>query len=249
MHMKQKEDILYMVMPAYNEEANIQNVLNQWYGVIADLNPKNKIVIVNDGSTDNTLTILRNYAKNHKQLQIIHTKNQGHGRALLLGYQYAVASGADYIFQTDSDGQTMPRMFHQLWNNRRKQILLIGYRKYRRDGLSRKIVTKVLRMILCLIFGHWMKDANCPYRLMDSHSLKQILTILPNNSELTNVLITAAYTCDDRDIQYYNIPFRPRQGGINSVRWTNIIPIGFRNLKTFWAFRNRLLNWEGIQCE
>ena len=56
-------------------------------------------------------------------------ENQGHGATILYGYRCAIAEGADYIFQTDSDGQTLPEEFWKLWEDRKKCGLLIGKQK------------------------------------------------------------------------------------------------------------------------
>ena len=48
------EDSLYIVMPAYNEEANIESVVKEWHEVVEKIGPESKLVVVNDGSKDNT---------------------------------------------------------------------------------------------------------------------------------------------------------------------------------------------------
>lgn len=236
------QDKLFLIMPAYNEAENIENVLSQWYPVIEQIGQESRLILIDDGSTDDTFAIACKFLTQHPQVHMIHTENHGHGNALLTGYQYAIAKKADYIFQTDSDGQTSPKYFDLLWENRKNKTFQIGYRKQREDGFSRVIVTKVLRLVLFGIFGCWMQDANCPYRLMERKSLKQILPLLPEKPELANVLITAAYTYKKQDIQYHIIPFKSRQAGKNSIKWHNAARIGLRNLKTFWAFRKKLAN-------
>ena len=63
--------------------------------------------------------------------------NGGHGATVLYGYKYALKNGADYIFQTDSDGQTLPEEFEPFWKRRQKYDMVIGWRKDRQDGISR----------------------------------------------------------------------------------------------------------------
>ena len=59
-------------------------------------------------------------------LRAVHKENQGHGATVLYGYRCALAEGADYVFQTDSDGQTDPADFDKLWKERGRGGLLIG---------------------------------------------------------------------------------------------------------------------------
>ena len=78
-------------------------------------------------------------------------ENSGHGATILFGYKYALEHGADYVFQTDSDGQTVPSEFAPFWGAKDKYDIIIGYRNKRRDGLSRVFVTRVLRLVVHLL--------------------------------------------------------------------------------------------------
>ncbi len=95
--VKQKE--LLIIMPAYNEAGNIENVLNQLeapeIAEIADL------LVVNDASSDNTNWIV----KEHNHALVTHVFNLGYGSALQLGYKYAIRREYKYVIQMDADGQ------------------------------------------------------------------------------------------------------------------------------------------------
>ncbi|MFR5150156.1 MAG: glycosyltransferase [Ruminococcus sp.] len=70
---------------------------------------KSRLVIINDGSKDNTYELLQKCAATRPLLIPLDKPNGGHGPTVLYGYRYAIRQKADYIFQTDSDGQTNPR--------------------------------------------------------------------------------------------------------------------------------------------
>ena len=112
-------DSLYIVIPAYNEEMNIDTVVRQWYQIVEKTGPDSRLVIVNDGSRDRTGERLETLARELPQLIPLTKKNGGHGAAVLYGYHYALRCDADYIFQTDSDGQTLPSEFPAFWKRRR----------------------------------------------------------------------------------------------------------------------------------
>ena len=84
---------------------------------------------------------------------------------MLYGYKYALKNGADYIFQTDSDGQTLPEEFEPFWKRRQKYDMVIGWRKDRQDGISRVFVTKTLKLVIRICFGVNLTDANTPYQM------------------------------------------------------------------------------------
>ena len=143
-------DKTYFVMPAYNESETIFQVLEEWYLVVKRCGKESRLVVIDDGSKDNTYAILTEFAQTHPQIVPITKANGGHGAAILYGYRYALEHGADYIFQTDSDGQTNPSEFPAFWDLRKDYDMVIGFRNKRQDGLSRIFVTKVLKLVILL---------------------------------------------------------------------------------------------------
>jgi len=227
---------IFFVMPAYNEAENIECTIRQWYPVVqrcADMGHEVRLVIANDGSKDKTYDIMVNLKEQYPLLDPIDKLNSGHGATVLHLYRYAMERGADYIFQTDSDGQTRPDEFWRLYDGRENQDFQIGYRSHRQDGVSRIIVTRVLRIVVWLMFHVWVKDANTPFRLMRTDKLKAILDVVPNDFFLSNVAIAAIATKWHYHIGWHEITFRPRQGGVNSINLKRIIKIGWKALKDF----------------
>lgn len=231
---------LYIIMPAYNEEANIASVIAQWHPVAEQTGPDSRLVVIDDGSRDHTYQTACSLKKKYPQLTVLTKANQGHGPTVLYGYKYAICRGADYVFQTDSDGQTLPSEFPIFWQNRKSCGLLIGYRARRQDGISRLFITWVLRLVLLAVFQVHIKDANSPYRLMRCSQLRQALKKMPKNFFLSNVLITVIYTKQNFGVQYYPITFLPRQGGENSINVKKIISIGTHALRQFWMLRKKI---------
>ena len=161
------DNTLFIVVPAYNEAENIGRLIDEWYPVVEKHNEtgKNRLIVINDGSKDETLSILTNKAKNKQLLISLDKPNGGHGSAVLYGYRYAIENDADWIFQTDSDGQTNPAEFEQFWQLKEEYDAIIGSRPKREDGLSRLVVEKILLIILRIVFGVKMPDSNAPFRL------------------------------------------------------------------------------------
>ena len=228
-------DKLYIVIPAYNEEANIENVINEWYPVVEKVGGESKLVIINDGSKDNTYEIMMKI-KEEKELTMFQpmTKdNGGHGATILFGYHYAIEQGADYIFQTDSDGQTLPEEFWQFWEERAQYDMLIGHRCKREDGSSRVFVTKTLKYVIKLCFGVTVTDANTPFRVMKVSTLKEYIGLIPKDYNLSNVIISVIYAKKKLKVKYIPITFRQRQGGVNSINIRKICAIGRQAIKDF----------------
>lgn len=234
-------DKLYIVIPAYNEEENIQSIIHNWYPIIEKIGNGSKLVIIDDGSRDATFSIMLDEAKARPDFVPLTKPNQGHGATVLFGYKYSIKQGADYIFQTDSDGQTLPEEFWKFWKRRKKYALVIGDRKNRQDGLLRILVTKVLKLVLRLCFHVSVKDANTPFRLMKADILKEHLKLIPKNYNLSNVLIAVIYSKKKLPVKYLPITFRPRQGGVNSINMKKIIRLGVEAVRDFIAL-NKYIN-------
>ncbi|MDO4307302.1 MAG: glycosyltransferase family 2 protein [Eubacteriales bacterium] len=228
-------DKLYIVIPAYNEEANIRQVIDDWYPIVEKYsgNGESRLVIIDDGSKDSTYQLVQDYAASRPLLTPITKKNGGHGPAILTGYQYAIEQGADYIFQTDSDGQTLPEEFHAFWKRRKTYDMVIGLRKGRQDGASRIFVTKTLKLVIRLCFGVTVADANTPYRLINAAALQKYIGLIPSDFFLSNVLMSVIFVKKNCRVKYLPITFRPRQGGVNSINLKKIWKVGVQALKDF----------------
>ena len=233
---------LYIVIPAYNEAVNIEKTIDQWYPIVEKHNDegKSRLVIINDGSRDNTYELLQKCAAARPLLVPLDKSNGGHGPTVLYGYRYAIANGADYIFQTDSDGQTNPDEFEPFWNQRGCYDAVIGTRSVRGDGRSRKFVENVVCLLLRLIFGVKVSDANAPYRLMKTDLVDKYINKLPEDFNIPNIMFTTYFVYCKEKVKFIDISFKPRQGGTNSLNVKKIVKIGGDAVKDFCKLRREL---------
>lgn len=213
--MKTKEKI-FIVMPAYNEEANIESVIKQWHPIAESLvngGCDAVLSIANDGSKDSTFEKMMNLKPKYPYLQPIDKPNSGHGATVMYLYHHAIDNGADYIFQTDSDGQTEPSEFWEMWNYRNEYDLQVGHRNHREDGFSRIVVTKVLKSVVFATFGVKVTDANTPFRLIKVEGLKDVIDFVPQDFFLSNVAVSAISVKKHKLTRWIPVSFKPRQGG------------------------------------
>ena len=228
-------DKLYIVVPAYNESENIERLVEDWYPVVEKHSGdgESRLVVVNDGSKDNTFDIMIDLAKDKPLFEPLTKSNGGHGATVLFAYKYAIDKGADFIFQTDSDGQTNPKEFDQFWDLKDKYDAIIGSRSERQDGWSRKFVEATLLLILRITFGVKIPDSNAPFRLMRRELLEKYIDKMPNDFNLPNVMLTTYFAYFKENIKFIDISFKPRQGGVNSINIKKIIKIGWKALGDF----------------
>ena len=235
-------DTVFVVMPAYNEEANIEEVVKSWYPVLRGKSSDSRLVIADSGSKDKTHAILLNLKKKYPKLEILSKTGQYHGPKVIALYKYAIKKKADYVFQTDSDGQTNPDEFESFWKDRKKYDGVFGHRAVRGDGKDRAFVEKVVCRLLKLYFGVDVPDANAPFRLLKIDTLKKYIGRFDDNYDLPNIMVTTFFAYYGEKMTFKKITFKPREAGVNSINIPKIVKIGWNALGNFKKFKRKRKN-------
>lgn len=235
------KDILYIVMPAFNEEGSIKEVVEDWYKNLP--NNESKIIVDAVGSTDKTIDIIKEMQRgSYPNIIVLEEKRRKHGPSLINMYKMAINSGADYVFQTDSDGQTNPEEFRSFWNERNLYDCILGNRVVRGDGKNRKFVENTVCRLLYHYFKVKVPDANCPFRLIKASVLKKYIDKLPEDYNLPNIMLTTYFVKYNEKVKFEEITFKPRSKGENSIDTKKIIKTGLNALKDFRKFKKDMKN-------
>jgi dolichol-phosphate mannosyltransferase len=224
---------LAVVMPIYNEEANIVEVVTEWVAELQRLDISFELLAVNDGSRDGTSVELEKLATKYPgcvtQLSKI---NAGHGLACRAGYLLAIARAAEWTLQIDSDGQCDPRFFATFWEARAEAEAIYGVRTSRDDGVARVLISGIARMTTSVLCGVDLQDANVPYRLMRTSVLAEALGRVPEDFNMQNTALTLALRRQPAvRWKYVPIHFRGRRGGTNSINLKRIASMGWELLR------------------
>jgi dolichol-phosphate mannosyltransferase len=226
---------LAVVMPVYNEAANISAVLHEWFDYLSIVAPNFVFFAVNDGSKDRTAEILCSLRNElGARLRVVNKSNSGHGLACRDGYELALRVGSPWIFQIDSDGQCDPVFFATLYRARVGYDCVFGYRRTRDDGIGRVFVSFCCRILLWLATGSYVTDPNIPYRLVRSRALRKALQTVPADFELQNIGLAFALKQQPELLwKFFPIHFRERRGGENSINYRKIAKMGINLLRDF----------------
>ena len=192
-----------LIMPVYNDEDNIEKTINMWIPKVKKI-VGSEILVVNDGSSDQTLNILEKFKNKISQFSVINKSNGGHGSAIIAGYTEAVNSKHDWVFQVDSNGQIPSYNFDKLWSNRINSDFILGFRFKRSDAKYRIIISWSSTILIYLLFGKIIKDPNIPYRLMRREYLKTLLPKVPRNIFIPNILLSILAMKNGQNL--FNIP-------------------------------------------
>jgi glycosyltransferase involved in cell wall biosynthesis len=182
---------LAIVIPLYNEERTIKVLLDDIYCLLKSLDITYEVFIVNDGSTDNSLPIIKSQQILIPNIHIIDKINSGHGPSLYLGY--TLANKHEWVLQIDSDYNYSLSSFPNLWALKDQYDLLLAERKIKTASFLRNVITTMLRVMVVLLYGRGVNDVNVPYRLIRGNKLKLALQKIKPNQFAPNVLITAFF--------------------------------------------------------
>jgi glycosyltransferase involved in cell wall biosynthesis len=234
-----KNPELITVVPVYNESANIETVVAEWTACFKAEGADYSIILLNDGSSDNSAEILANLAALHGgALRVVNKPNSGHGRTCRMGYDMALDMGASWVFQIDSDGQCDPAHFRDFWRSRDSFDCIYGVRKMRDDGPGRIFVSFCCRILTWMVTGVYFRDPNVPYRLIRADALRKALPLVPPDFDIQNVALSLAFR-KLAGIRWKFVPihFRARAAGENSINYQKIVHMGLRMLREIRSVR------------
>lgn len=165
---------LSIFFPTYNEEDSIRSTVEQALNAVQGLPylADYEIIIVNDGSKDNTRTIAESLSRENKNVRVInHAKNQGYGAALITGIRN---SRMDYIFFTDADLQFDIYELWKLVEYIPEHKIVLGYRAPRRDPFMRILNAKGWNVLNRILFGLKVRDIDCAFKLLDRNLVQNL---------------------------------------------------------------------------
>lgn len=157
---------ILIIIPAFNEEDSLQGVISDLRSNISSA----EILVINDGSTDNTAQVARNCGV--KVLSI--PFNIGVGGALKVGFRYALENKFDSVVQVDGDGQHLASEIQKLVSVAEKNCVVVGSRfsastKGYEIGLARRIAIRILAVVTSKICRTRLTDVSSGFRLSTGH--------------------------------------------------------------------------------
>jgi glycosyltransferase involved in cell wall biosynthesis len=156
---------LSVFFPAYNDSGTIASLVISAIRTAQRLTPDFEVIVVNDGSVDQTAEILDDLAAKYPEVRVIHhERNRGYGGALRTGISSATR---ERIFYTDGDAQYDPSEMQLLWERFGDDVDLVnGYKISRSDPFHRIVIGRIYHHTVRLLFGLKVRDVDCDFRMM-----------------------------------------------------------------------------------
>jgi len=230
---------LSIVLPAYNEEENIENVVDSLLAIKREIGCDLVLFIVNDGSTDATPEICKNLAQINPSIRCInHSRNIGYGGAIISGLR---ASEGDYVAIMDADGQFEARDLVKLYRHRESCDVVVGYRALRADPLGRQILGRMWTLIGRVLFKIPIRDLNCALKIF-KRSLIETLDLRCSgpgiNLEIMAQLVAAEIPIKEVHCSHYPRTKGNQSGGSLRVMLRALPELSYVFLEKFRVCRN-----------
>jgi dolichol-phosphate mannosyltransferase len=210
---------LSIVLPAYNEEANIRRAVEQAVETGSRLTDDYEVIVVDDGSSDGTGAAVQGLIE-HNPLHVrllTHRPNLGYGAALRTGFEH---SRYDLVFFTDSDNQFDISELEYFIPMMSDYEMVTGFRVYRYDTVMRCILSWIYNRLVGVMFRLRVRDVDCAFKLMRREVVQQV-TIECENFFVNTELLAKARKWNFR-IAQKGVRHYPRTAGETTVRPSDI---------------------------
>lgn len=235
--------------PAYNDAPSLPGLIARAVGALERCTPDYEIIVVNDGSKDNTAMVLEQLRERHApHLRVVtHEQNRGYGGALRSGF---AAATKGLVFYTDGDGQYDPAELPLLVERLRPGVGLVnGYKLARRDPWHRIAIGNLYNRVARLLFHIRIRDIDCDFRLIRRHLVEDLR--LESTSGTICVELVRKIEISGCGVAEVGVSHYPRLHGRSQFfRWRSLLTTLRQFTRLYWRlvllpgtnrFRQRLL--------
>ncbi len=190
--MENKLSELSIFFPFWDEEQNVRGVVTQAIPIAESVAKKWEIIMIDDGSADKTLEVMKDMAEKDKRLKIVHHKiNRGYGAALRSGFEN---SQYKYIVFTDGDGQFDFSEVDKFAEKIKSADIVVGFRKKRRDQkiLKRLLLMNLLKVWDFILFRFYFKDIDCGFKMFRKEAIEKLNPLRSEGAMITSEIFAKA---------------------------------------------------------
>jgi len=213
--MAKKLPELSIFFPFWNEEKNIEEVVRKALIVAPSIAVQFEILIIDDGSRDDTLKKALEIEKEIKEVRVVsHSPNRGYGAALKEGLE---KSKYNFVIFTDGDGQFDFTEAEKFIEPIQSADMVIGFRRKRRDHNlgKRLLLMNLLKVWDLLLFGFIFRDIDCGFKMFTRHAVNEISPLRSEGAMITTEMMAKAKR-KKLKIKQVGVEHYPRQFGSQS---------------------------------
>jgi putative flippase GtrA len=206
-------------MPAHNEAENLPAVVRSIHEYFDGAGiTERSVIVVDDGSTDNTLEVIHNVQTAHPVTLVRHETNKGYGAALRSGFAAALATGHEWIAFCDSDGQFNPADLDLFFAaaHRADAKVVLGYRADRADSWQRRMSGRTWHQVSQTLLRFKAIDVDCGFKLFHRDALYEIVPRLRGDYATISPELLARLHHAGHRFAEVAVPHYPRSHGKQS---------------------------------
>lgn len=232
---------LSIVIPAYNEEANVAEAVRRVSKAAQELGLEYETIVVNDGSRDQTGAIVRELQATLPNLRLVeHFPNRGYGAALKTGF---AAATKELIAFVPADNQFDFGEIRLLLDRLTPDSMMVsGRRVDRKDNLIRKFNGFGWNLVVRILFGYLITDIDCGFKVFRRQILDHIH--MESNGAMIDTEMLAELRARNYKIAEVPVTHLPRVAGSPTGANLKVVIRAFRDL-----FRFRLRLWRELRDE
>jgi len=225
-----------VVLPAYHEEANIDQAVRRAVQAAAAHTTDYEVIVVDDGSRDRTSEVVQAIMEELPQVRLVrHEVNRGYGAALRSGFEAATKG---VVFFTASDNQYDPSEIGKLLPSLDGADLVIGFRARRQDPFLRRLYAWAWNALVNLLFGYLSRDIDCSFKLFRRRVLEEVP--LTSEGAMIDTELLAGAKRRGFAIREVAVSHFPRHAGHQTGADPRVVLRAFRDLVRFrWALGRR----------
>lgn len=221
---------LSLVLPAHNEEENIEVVVKRALEILTNYTDDFEIIVVDDGSRDRTPQIIDALAAGDPRVKPVHhPRNRGYGGALTSGFR---ASTGDYIMFMDADRQFDIADIGLLAPFVDQFDIVAGFRMERNDPFHRRVFAEMFNVTVRVLFGVHLRDIDCAFKIIRGDLLRSIELTSPG--ALINTEIQAKARRHGASLEQVGVHHYPRIAGEASGGSPRVIMRAMRETVVLW---------------
>lgn len=235
-----KEIMISIVIPVYNEEANLARLMERLTPVMRNMGKKYEIIFVDDGSSDKSLSILKGFTTQPEVKVLELTKNYGQHAAIFSGF--SVVKG-DIIVTMDADLQNPPEEIPKLVKTMEEgNYDVVGtIRKERKDSIFRTFPSRIINIIARKITGVHMTDWGCMLRVYRRSIVRHMIDCREQST-----FIPALATYFAKHVTEIEVAHEERYAGKSHYSMRKLINLQFDLISSFSDFPLKLIMYAGI---
>jgi len=217
---------LSVILPAFNEEANIRAVVEDAYRTVPKIAPIFEIIVADDGSKDRTGEICDRLVEELSNVRVVHhPQNRGYGAALKSGIRLA---RHDLIFFTDAEGQFDLNELATLLEQSNAYDIVAGYRARRQDPPHRLLFAWGWNILVRIVLGVRIRDIDCAFKVFNRNVFDRVQ--IQSVGAMVNTEIFAQVSRFGMTVKEVPVTHFPRQHGESTGGNVAVILKAFREL-------------------